>query len=1055
MQNSRPNDLSLFNRLLLLAILALVILVAGLGFEEFRREKSALLNEAASHAAERHGAVQEVLADADRQLRRMRAAMELRLASEGTGLSAAGRGALRAVEVDAAGRRFAGLEWRLGNRTSGNLIAVPDLAERPAGQIGPVDAALALLPHLQSEAAAGSPAAWSYFLSGKRDFAAILPGASLAELVSASPKPVESTARLIEDWLGYDVFRLGLPETNPEGNSYWTAPYEDAGGRGMMVSHGAPVRTPDGAFLGVVGTDIALASFAGLLDDTRQPLGFAAILGEGGGVLGVEGASFDGDAARQSAYLTEHGLAEAPPGNAFSEVGSDQVLVRALGETPYRLVHVVPGGELRAELLPRFIPYALILAAVTGTVIAAFLFLHRAYVAPSLALASFVRGVVNGQNPFPPKLPARWQAQIQAISQAFEGAREDRRLLEESESRYRSVVNTQTELVARLSPEGRVLFFNDAYRRYFGMSGEELLARPESDFDVVVAEDRERHDAHIRALSPANPVATIEIRNRLPGTDTVRWEEWTDTGIFDAEGRLVEIQSVGRDITAKRAAEEALAETRARFDAFMEHAPVAIIAKDREARFTLVNPEAARRLRHPPGEIVGRRTVDILPPDEAAVMDRSVRRVLESGAMEVETQEHPSLEPFVHSLFIRFPLKGPSGAVDGVGVFVVDQTAQVKAAAEVERQRDALHQSEKLTALGSLLAGVAHELNNPLAIVVGYSEMLHALAPDEATKHRAHEVHQAATRCARIVRTFLAMVRAKPAERCLVSLTEVMEDVLELAAYGLRANGIDVVREEGGAPPAVFADPDQLHQVFMNVVVNAQQAMMGQEAPRRLHVRFGEDGGQAVAEITDTGSGISAEVQRRAFDPFFTTKPQGVGTGIGLAVCRTIVEAHGGTITLLPGQGGGTVCRIALPGSVGAGADEAASVPENPARAVGRVLVVDDEPAISDFLAEYLAADGIDTAVAASGTEALAILEDASFDAVLSDLRMPDIGGARLAERIAERWPAMSGRIVIMTGDALAGENELRHAGLPFIEKPIDRAALRASLLPLMPKSRA
>ena len=622
--------------------------------------------------------------------------------------------------------------------------------------------------------------------------------------------------------------------------------------------------------------------------------------------------------------------------------------------------------------------------------------------------------------------------------------------LRESEARYRNVVETQTEFVVRYDGRGHPTFANEAYCRYLGVTLEELLGRDRSDFDLVVPEDRERHLAYIASLTPDNPSATIVIRCTTLTSDAVRWEEWTDTGIFDRDGKLIEIQAIGRDVTDRKQAQEALSASEALMTAFLDYAPVAMLAKDREGRYTMANAEALKRLKRTAEEVIGKTTQDILPPEEAREMDKSIARVFATGEMQMEEQRHPSLEPYLHSLFIRFPLRAPTGEINGAGVFVVDQTREKLAELALDQQRGALHQSEKLAALGSLLAGVAHELNNPLSIVVGYAGMLHEMASDEATKRRTRELHTAAERCARIVKTFLSMARSKPIEKREVGIDTVIDDVLELAAYGLRSNGVTVVRKRAEKLPSTLADADQLHQVFMNVVLNAQQAMMEVDGVRRLDVESRLEGGIIAIDITDTGHGIPEEIRPRIYDPFFTTKPQGVGTGIGLSVCLRIVQAHGGTLYLHPADTGGAVCQIRLPVTAAERPHDADSA-EAPFRLAGRLLVIDDEPAIGRYVSEYLTTEGVEVTAVASGREAQAILRrGTAFDAVLTDLRMPDIGGEKMLAFVAAKRPDLVGRVVIMTGDALGPEVNTSSRDVPVIVKPLELAALRAALKPML-----
>jgi len=371
-----------------------------------------------------------------------------------------------------------------------------------------------------------------------------------------------------------------------------------------------------------------------------------------------------------------------------------------------------------------------------------------------------------------------------------------------------------------------------------------------------------------------------------------------------------------------------------------------------------------------------------------------------------------------------------------------DITDHRRVQAEMERQREALHQSEKLSALGSLLAGVAHELNNPLSVVVGHAAMLQELSPDEPTRERAGKIKAAADRCARIVRTFLAMARAKPDERAPVHMNAVVEGALDMLAYGLRTSGVEVARDLAPALPPVFASADQLHQVCLNLVINAQQALQGQGEgqARRLRVRTFVDDGRVAVEFADNGPGIPADIQKRIFDPFFTTKPMGMGTGIGLSVCRGIVLAHGGRIAVESRPGEGACFRLWLPPSGQPDAEGAAGRPGAAGAKAARILVVDDEVAIAELLAEILGRAGHEVSIVANGSAALDWLAAGSPELLISDLRMPGMDGPTLYRRLAAEHPDLLRRMLFITGDSLSPDLTafLTETGVPVIEKPYD-----------------
>jgi PAS domain S-box-containing protein len=368
-----------------------------------------------------------------------------------------------------------------------------------------------------------------------------------------------------------------------------------------------------------------------------------------------------------------------------------------------------------------------------------------------------------------------------------------------------------------------------------------------------------------------------------------------------------------------------------------------------------------------------------------------------------------------------------------------DITEKKRSAAELARQRESLYQREKLAALGSLLAGVAHELNNPLSVVVARAVLLEEQG-DSATQAAALRIRTAAERCARIVRTFLAMARQQQPERGAVAINDVVSAALDMTAYAVRTSSIEVTLDLSKGLPLILADPDQLHQVLLNLIINAQQSLQDQPAPRRIRVTSCFDYLADVVCITvaDNGPGIPQHLRARVFEPYFTTKPTGMGTGVGLAVSLGIVEAHDGTLTLdCPGEGG-AVFTIALPvGTLKAtGADAVPS--REPSTTRRTILIVDDEAEIREALAEILTGAQHRVVTASSGREALERMAAQHYDVILTDIRMPDLDGRALYQEIEQRWPGHAGRVVFVTGDTLTSalREFVSESGRPVIEKP-------------------
>ncbi|WP_406875403.1 GAF domain-containing protein [Sphingomonas sp. 179-A 2A2 NHS] len=370
----------------------------------------------------------------------------------------------------------------------------------------------------------------------------------------------------------------------------------------------------------------------------------------------------------------------------------------------------------------------------------------------------------------------------------------------------------------------------------------------------------------------------------------------------------------------------------------------------------------------------------------------------------------------------------------------------------LERSREALYQTEKLSALGSLLAGVSHELNNPLSIVVAQAVMMERQAKGGDLADRAFKIRKAADRCARIVQTFLAMARAKQPERQPVDLNQVAIAALDLAEFGLRTEGIRIERAFDPALPQIAADADQLHQIIINLLINAQHALVGHggigERVVRITTARGPEPMTVVLDVADNGPGVPADARRRIFEPFFTTKTQGEGTGVGLSFSQGLAEAHGGRLTLLPTRTGATF-RLTLPVDpqqmLGRAEPSAAEPPPPPQR---RALVIDDEAEIAESLADFLSLEGFTCDIAVGGLAAKSRLAGGDYDLIVSDLRMPDMDGPALYDFVRAERPDLASRVAFATGDTLgaAAARFIAEMQRPVLEKPFVPEAVRRFL---------
>ncbi len=388
--------------------------------------------------------------------------------------------------------------------------------------------------------------------------------------------------------------------------------------------------------------------------------------------------------------------------------------------------------------------------------------------------------------------------------------------------------------------------------------------------------------------------------------------------------------------------------------------------------------------------------------------------------------------------------KAQDGTVEFLSTIARDIT-------ERRRAEGALRQSEKLGAMSELVAGVAHELNNPLTALIGHAWLLRREVEAGPLATRAEKIANSAERCSRIVRNFLALAREYPPERNMVMLDQVVREAEELLAYQLRVDSIEVTLDLAEDLPALWADSHQLHQVLVNLVTNAHHAMRATELPRRLTLATRADPARTrvILEVTDTGPGIPPEVLPRIFEPFFTTKPPGLGTGLGLSLCHGIVESHGGSIRVesRPGHGASFVIEFPVEAPSAAAHEVVASETRGPVEAKV-ILVVDDEEEVANVLAEMLSVDGHRVETAANGVVALEKLQQRTFDLILSDVRMPELDGPGLYREVERRHPGLARRFVFLTGDTLSAEIRefLEPRGIPSVTKPFALPEVRLAV---------
>jgi PAS domain S-box-containing protein len=626
------------------------------------------------------------------------------------------------------------------------------------------------------------------------------------------------------------------------------------------------------------------------------------------------------------------------------------------------------------------------------------------------------------------------------IGGALERARADQRL-RERESQLVEAQRIAHVGSWELNFETDELSWSDEGWRIFGVTPGERAWTHEENLQRIHPKDRARvAEADERARLDGTPM-DLEYRVVRPDGEVRTLRERAET-ICDVGGKPVRLIGTVHDVTDMKAAEARLRESDERYTLAARGADIGLWDWDVAADRAYFSPRLHEIIGVLPGtlgpsisSLLGR-----LVPEErtalSAYLQRRFARRKRKFEREVRLLRGPNDERWVVARgLIVYDANGPTRLVGSLR----DITDRKHADEELARQREALHQSEKLAMFGSLLAGVSHELNNPLSVVVGQAAILEQTASDPAVVDRVQRIRSATDRCARIVRTFLGLARQRAAEPKPVSLNAIVGTAMDLLAFQLRAADVRIELDLAPDVPPIMADADQVHQVLTNLIVNARQALAGRARPRRLRIvtRCDLAGRRALLSVADNGPGVPPELHTKVFDPFFTTKPNGEGTGIGLSLCASIARAHGGTIEVAHTPGGGATFTFALPlpaQPVRLGhADES----ERPAKGL-RVLIVEDEEEIARTLVEILDGHGHACEVAADGRQALSRIAAGGFDLVVSDVRMPVLDGPGLYEALRHRQPEMMRRVLFITGDTLSPEVQsfLTRSCAPCLEKP-------------------
>jgi PAS domain S-box-containing protein len=679
-----------------------------------------------------------------------------------------------------------------------------------------------------------------------------------------------------------------------------------------------------------------------------------------------------------------------------------------------------------------------------------------------------------------------------------------------AEQKYRSLFEQVQEGAFVASPTGTLLDCNDAFVRMLGYSSrEELLGR---NVDAEFYASPEQRSTFRREVEAHNFVRNFEVNlRRKDGTLLAALESSFATR--DEKGKIDCFQGFLLDITEKQRAEDEIRRRNRELNALNAMAVIATQSFDLDEILNLTLRQVISVLGAESGSVYlaesinhfrrranwGQRLTDRKRLVEANFPNGLGDLVMRSRA-EVLTAEYLPHLPEAVTDFVRAADSGFSawvvlwGKDAPIGLMGIsrgkdqgheytpeDENLLVaigrqlsttiekvrlyeetcKAYDDLQRAQEQLLQSEKMSAIGQLIAGVAHELNNPLTAILGYAQLLETETLEARAMEYAGKIFKQAQRTHRVVQNLLSFARQRKPEKQQFDVVKVLEESLLLRDYDMKVGNVKLEREIDPDIPAVSGDPHQLEQVFLNIVNNAVDAMIEENkegSERRLKVSVSAKDNRITILFQDSGPGIKEP--NRIFEPFYTTKGVGKGTGLGLSICYGIVKEHGGEISARNADAGGAIIEVKLPsaGHAAVTIPSAAPIQKRETALEGKILVVEDEESVLDFERDVLEGAGAKVVTASTFDKMKSELASGSFDAVIMNGNLP--GASDVPETcrwISEKWPELS-RHTLFTFSSLAKpevRNFLEENNLPFLVKPFEVSDLIAKTRKLLVRTHA
>jgi PAS domain S-box-containing protein len=654
-------------------------------------------------------------------------------------------------------------------------------------------------------------------------------------------------------------------------------------------------------------------------------------------------------------------------------------------------------------------------------------------------------------------LPAEGGRQFVFIRDITQRKHAEEQLQQEKE-RAQGFLDIAGVILVAIDADGKVTMINKKGCEVLGYEQGEIVRK--NWFDTLIPEEirREVKEVFKKLMAgEVEPVAYFEnpVFNKKGEERIIAWH---NVILKDIDGKIIGTLSSGEDITERKKAEEALHASEARYRLLAENVRDVIWATDMDLRFTYVSPSVKYMGDRTAEEVTSMSLGQLLAPSSQELAMKTFAEELvmanmkpldpnRSRTLEVELIRRDG-SGYWAELKMSF-MRGPNGQPVGILGVMRDITERRQA----EEQRRALEQkaqlASRLASVGELASGVAHEINNPLTGVIGYAELL---MQEDVPKHIKNDlaiIHDGAQRVAGIVKGLLKFARQTKPERVPVNINEILEVTLRLRAYELETSNIKVTARLAPDLPMTIADPGQLQQVFLNLIINAEMEMRLAHGKGKLTINTQRTDSIIRICVKDNGPGIARGNLDKIFDPFFTTREAGQGTGLGLSICHGIVVEHGGRIWAESQPRKGATFIVELPViKHKTTAKRAPATHEARGATRANILVVDDEHTVRQLLSQILSEEGHKVETTDDGKDALDRITHKVYDLILVDMRLPGMSGSELYECIHRMDPPSARRIALITGDVMSADTEafIARTKVPWITKPFNVNRLKAEI---------